>query len=142
MRRGAPNFKIVRIDDLIHRQLMRGAPCCYAGKHVSAIKIEGKHMSTGCFGDVVAAHIRIGSCAGIGKKPGDNRTIPLCFAHHDIQHQKGELWFHGQYLHEAEMLALRLFELTQELKDGKIVELDRWKVVNKTVFAFTWTINN
>jgi hypothetical protein len=40
---------------------------------------------------IQAAHYRIGSGAGMGQKPDDWRTTPLCHAcHHSDQHTKGE----------------------------------------------------
>jgi hypothetical protein len=45
----------------------------------------------GCNGDVVAAHIRrINAGAGMGIKPGEYSAIPLCHAHHSLQHTSGE----------------------------------------------------
>lgn len=48
-----------------------------------------------CFMDhwVEAAHIRMGSHAGMGRKPPANLTVPLCHAHHMEQHSVGELTF-------------------------------------------------
>lgn len=38
----------------------------------------------------VGAHIRWGLAGGMGMKPGDNRVLPLCFYHHDLQGRIGE----------------------------------------------------
>jgi len=48
-----------------------------------------KHIGS-CDGDVVAAHVRrISNGSGTGRKP-EYSAIPLCDAHHRIQHQHGE----------------------------------------------------
>lgn len=40
-----------------------------------------------------AAHVRFGSLAGIGRKPGDKTCVSLCRACHMEQHAVGELTF-------------------------------------------------
>lgn len=42
---------------------------------------------------IEAAHVRTGTGAGLGFKPGDDRTISLCVSHHRMQHQHGESSF-------------------------------------------------
>ena len=45
----------------------------------------------GCDGrPIEVAHVRMGSGAGIGQKPDDRRTVPLCQHHHSVQHNIGE----------------------------------------------------
>ena len=48
-------------------------------------------IGIGCEGDVVMAHYR-GGFLGMGIKPDDKWSMPLCFKHHTEQHnyQKGE----------------------------------------------------
>lgn len=55
-----------------------------------------------------AAHVRIGSNAGMGLKPHDRRTIPLCHKHHMEQHSLGEqrFWILMDYTAEEIMAAL------------------------------------
>lgn len=44
----------------------------------------------GCFGDIVPAHVRrVANGAGTGVKP-EYSAVPMCDAHHKLQHQKGE----------------------------------------------------
>lgn len=45
---------------------------------------------------IEAAHVRIGSGAGMGQKPDDWRAVPLCSWHHRAQHQ-GERTFWEAY---------------------------------------------
>ena len=50
----------------------------------------GSKNNTGCHGAVVAAHVRrIADGAGTGIKP-EYAAIPLCHAHHALQHAQGE----------------------------------------------------
>jgi hypothetical protein len=40
-----------------------------------------------------AAHVRMGSLAGIARKPSDERAVPLCHGCHMDQHAIGEITF-------------------------------------------------
>ena len=57
--------------------------------------IRSHHCSiAGCMDmPIEVAHVRIGSGAGIGQKPDDHRTVPLCATHHRRQHEDGERTF-------------------------------------------------
>ena len=46
---------------------------------------------------IEAAHVRTGNDGGMGKKPSDWHTIPLCRDHHAEQHQIGEAGFEKKY---------------------------------------------
>jgi len=52
---------------------------------------------------IEAAHVRIGSGAGVGQKPDDYRAVPLCggdadfIGHHAQQHSIGERSFWSAY---------------------------------------------
>ena len=46
--------------------------------------------------DVQACHIRIGFL-GLGIKPCDSKTVPLCLAHHTKQHSMNEKKFWESY---------------------------------------------
>lgn len=52
---------------------------------------------TDCDGETQCAHVRRGTDGGIGEKPSDWWTIPLCRAHHNEQHQIGEQAFEKKY---------------------------------------------
>ena len=61
-----------------------------------------------------AHHIRRGSNSGVGIKPGDNLTIPLCHAHHMEVHNVGELtclYKIGGW-EKCKVLAKQLYEVT------------------------------
>lgn len=56
----------------------------------------------GCQGmPIEAAHVRIGSGAGISQKPDDWRTVGLCSDHHQQQHIIGERIFWEIYASTA-----------------------------------------
>lgn len=46
---------------------------------------------------IEAAHVRIGSGAGMGEKPEDWRAVSLCKHHHQCQHTQGERTFWDAY---------------------------------------------
>jgi len=49
---------------------------------------------------VEAAHLRMRTNGGMGMKPSDSWVIPLCSAHHKMQHQIGEEKFwEGRDIH-------------------------------------------
>lgn len=87
------------VRDHDYLEFMRSLNCSYSGKYGP------------CGGEIVAAHIRMGGGAGMGMKPSDNRTIPLCHSCHSLQHQRGEMWFHGQYFQDACRLSADLYKL-------------------------------
>lgn len=82
-----PSKRASRWKSLAHRDWIRGFACCVCG---STTNIE-------------VAHVRIGSGAGIGQKPDDWRTVPLCagpnasadghLGCHNRQHTVGERTF-------------------------------------------------
>lgn len=86
--KGAAMSRPRRVDgfkDGMHLSFIRQLPCLYCGMEPSE-----------------AAHVRFASAAfakasGLGKKPSDNWTAPLCAQHHrlatDAQHNRGERAF-------------------------------------------------
>jgi hypothetical protein len=46
---------------------------------------------------IEAAHVRIGSAAGMSQKPHDYRAVSLCKFHHALQHEVGERTFWSEY---------------------------------------------
>jgi hypothetical protein len=53
---------------------------------------------------IEVAHVRKGSGAGIGQKPDDWRTVPLCRDHHAMQHTIGEGPFWAEFGIDVEAL--------------------------------------
>ncbi len=68
-----------------HLQWIRGFVCFLHDSH------------TACEGKTEAAHGRTGADGGMGVKPSDCWTIPLCAGHHRIQHNMGEKAFEAAY---------------------------------------------
>jgi hypothetical protein len=69
-----------RWKSTVHRNWIRGFTCCRCGSS----------------GPIEVAHVRIGSNAGMGQKPDDWRTVPLCGGEqgcHALQHRMGERTF-------------------------------------------------
>jgi len=64
---------------------------------------------TGCEGKIEAAHVRRGTDGGVGSKPGDNFSIPLCSNHHREQHTIGEQSFEKRYRFSMLQVADRLW---------------------------------
>lgn len=61
-----------------HLTFVRSHHCCIEGCQEMPIE---------------AAHVRIGSGAGMGQKPDDWRAVSLCKSHHTRQHEVGERTF-------------------------------------------------
>jgi hypothetical protein len=55
--------------------------------HVCAVQ------GVGCSNKIEAAHFRNGTDGALGIKPSDNFAVPLCSAHHRMQHAIGEASF-------------------------------------------------
>ena len=68
------------------RQLSCPAHRSWVRKHACSVR--------GCLGTPIeAAHVRIGTHAGVGRKPSDRWVISLCVFHHREQHEVGERSF-------------------------------------------------
>lgn len=52
-----------------------------------------------------AHHVRLGSHAGTGERPGDDKAVGLCHLHHEEVH-KGELTFQVKYHVNLQVMAL------------------------------------
>ena len=66
-----------------------------------------------------AAHVRTGTDGGVGVKPADRYTIPLCTACHAKQHRIGELPFWSALRIDPLNVALRLWTVSADLKAGE-----------------------
>jgi len=80
-----------------------------------------------------AAHVRTGTDSGIGIKPADRYSVPLCSACHARQHQIGELTFWSQLRIDPLNVALRLWTVSSDLAAGERTifrarqQIDLWK---------------
>ena len=64
-----------------HCNFVRGHACSFCGSDVA----------------IEVAHVRVGSGAGMGQKPSDDRTCSLCKECHTRQHTIGERTFWAEY---------------------------------------------
>ena len=77
-----------------HLAWVRGFDCCV--------------KTPDCNGNIEAAHVRNGTDAGLGVKPSDYWTIPLCGFHHGHQHTVGEARFEAHHKINMREIAGRL----------------------------------
>ena len=66
-----------------------------------------------------AAHVRNGTDGGVGLKPGDRYSLPLCGACHAKQHRVGELTFWSALRIDPVDQALRLWTVSGDLEAGQ-----------------------
>ena len=84
-----------------HLKFIRSLPCCVC---------RAKPPSE-------AAHIRLGSDGGMGLKPSDKFTVPLCHMCHSRQHQTGERTFWGN-MEFILIQALALYAVSGDWEKG------------------------
>ena len=77
-----------------HKDWIAKQPCCLIGmipRETEPFGDGGRICHPGpmhvCQGDVVAAHIRIGTRGGTGYRPNDGYTLPMCFVAHGEEHK-------------------------------------------------------
>jgi hypothetical protein len=91
-----------RIEEPEHLAFIRELPCCVCGTNVC----------------VDAAHVRMSDARvaknnpGVGQKPHDRWTVPLCRTHHNEQHLGNELWFWKEKGIDVIFLAMALHDNT------------------------------
>lgn len=78
--------------------------------------------------DVQAAHIRRGNSCGVGLKPCDSLTVPLCIRCHAKQHEVGELVFYKDYAgyEAASALARRIYKITSN-REAALRLIAEWR---------------
>lgn len=81
-----------------HRQWVRGHACAVCGEH----PVEAAHCRKG-----IPDHEGPG---GVGLKPHDKWVIPLCPAHHKIQHDMGEESFERSFRINMKSIAKQLWK--------------------------------
>lgn len=102
--------------DSEHLERIRELPCCVP--------------SCGKITEIEAAHVRSPSARfakveGIGMKPSDAWTLPLCARHHrindDSQHNRGEEWFWNYHRIDPFVLALALWEASGDMNRMRLI---------------------
>ena len=66
-----------------------------------------------------AAHVRLGTDAGMGIKPSDRYSVSLCTSCHELQHRFGELRFWSVLRIDPLNVALRLWTVSGDLEAGE-----------------------
>jgi hypothetical protein len=84
-----------------------------------------------------AAHVRTGTDTGVGIKPGDRYTVPLCSGCHARQHRIGELTFWSALSIDPLNVALRLWTVSSDVVAGERTvfrarqQIDLWKAYSQ-----------
>ena len=87
-------MKPKRLVDRVHRAYVAKQPCCCCG----ALSVEVHHL------------LRADPKRGMGRKAGDNFTVPLCPEHHRNLHMAGnEVEFLSRYCVDGLALAAKLW---------------------------------
>jgi hypothetical protein len=86
-----------------HLAFVRQLPCVACGKAAPS----------------QAAHVRTGTDGGVGVKPGDRYTVPLCTACHAKQHRIGELTFWSTLRIDPLNVSLWLWTVSADVKAGE-----------------------
>ncbi len=94
-----------------HLDFIRGLPCIICGDNTTT---EAAHLR---FSDRRAAKPQI----GMGEKPDDRWTIPLCGKHHRLQHSKGEESFWLDSKKDPIFVALALWGCTGDQESGELI---------------------
>ena len=106
-----------QLRSLEHLRFVRGHECAVRS-HWAEDGLQ--HV---CIGPIQAAHIRAGADGGMGLKPSDNYTIPLCANAHAGQHEIGEAAFENRYGIDTHKIAAELWRrsparIRMERKNG------------------------
>lgn len=85
------------------------------------------HACCGCgsMAAIEVAHVRLGSGAGMGRKPDDHRAVSLCRDCHQKQHTIGEATFWKQVGQDVEILIdafCRTSPVAREIKEARSAE--------------------
>jgi hypothetical protein len=89
---------------------LREAPQIRNSSHLRWIRgFECAVRDAECSGRIEAAHVRTGTDGGLGVKPSDCWTIPLCTLHHRFQHDVGEAHFELDYRIDMKKIAAELW---------------------------------
>lgn len=105
-RRKAPKLGVreePQIRNASHLKWIRGHECSVCREFPSGYPIE-------------AAHVRTGTDGGMGVKPSDCWTLPLCSHHHRDQHLIGEAEFEQIYKIDMKKIAAALWAKSPHAK--------------------------
>jgi hypothetical protein len=112
----APNPSPTERGNALHLAYIRTLPCLFCGR----------------LGPSDPAHIRTGTDGGIGLKPSDRFTVPLCRDDHRHQHQVGERTFWhevGMEIEDVVTLALALWDVSGSRLRGEAILAKQRKAI-------------
>ena len=98
-----------------HLRYIRQLPCLVCGDNTST---EAAHVR---MADARAAK----SITGIGIKPADSWTVPLCGRHHRRQHEVGEAHFWSQWGIDPVFKAMALWINSGDIEAGEEIAKSR-----------------
>lgn len=98
-----------RVEDEKHRKYIASLPCIVCKRS----------------GHTQCAHIRAGNGGGMGYKPSDECTVPLCVSCHEDQ-GRNERKFWGGSTTRITALARRLYANSGD-RDYAMMEIVKWK---------------
>lgn len=101
-----------RIHSEAHLNFIRALPCVAC---MNNIQTEAAHVRGG---DLRAAKEW---CEGVGRKPHDRWTVPLCSACHRLQHEIGEPKFWAHVEVDPVFLALALHSVSGDHEAGETI---------------------
>lgn len=77
-------------------------------KHLGWIRLQPCVAGGTACGPSQATHVRLNTGGGMGLKPDDGFCIPLCWKHHQEQHQIGHRAFDQKYELDSRAIAERM----------------------------------
>jgi hypothetical protein len=108
-----PDIKAPRVKDEAHLSFVRQLPCVLCMKPSEACHVR--------FSDA-----RYGTHTGMGRKPNDAFTVPMCRDHHIQQHSGSEVAFWEDLGIDAHALALSLYMVSPDVGRGQNI-LRAWR---------------
>ena len=104
------NQRRPRQHDKAHLDFIRQLPCCVCG---DPIHTQAAHIR---YSDARVGKVN----AGVGAKPHDRFTVPLCNIHHDQQHNMGnERRFWELYKIDPILIALALYSISGDMEEAE-----------------------
>ena len=100
-----------RIKNEAHLKFIRSLPCCVCGNDLG---VDAAHIR---YADVRSAKRAV----GVGEKPDDRWTVPLCRRCHTSQHSGNEFGFWNSKNIDPIFTALSLWGVTGDYELGSII---------------------
>lgn len=98
-----------RVRSPSHLAWVRGHECCAGTGRLSRLLL-GEPERLICSDNMEAHHARIEGDGTTGKKPGDDKVVPLCRVHHEEGHRIGWKPFEAKYRVDLTVIAAQLWQ--------------------------------